>query len=170
MCLHNRTELESPIPSVEGFKIFYRKNVNLYSPFVNSHINENASISLFPAFETNKVISVQPEDKTFFSFKEFKNACSVANKDFLYVIGKTLIVRPVTAIDVVATGSFFVPSDDPQCLDGYYPSYESKKLIVHDTPEVERQINEMLVQSFIERNKWNLSYMQESAFKYFLAK
>ncbi len=141
MCLlHNRTELESSIPSLEGFKIFYRspKNGNLYSPFVNArHVNNESFIS--PAFEINKVISVQPEDKTFFSFKEFEDACwvqrevpqHIASNKFFFA--ENLVVRPVTAIDIVATGSFFFPSHDP----GKYPSrhcYESKKLIVHDTP------------------------------------
>lgn len=174
MCLTSREELKTPITR-KGFKLFARtKSGELYSPFATAHRLEkgtNATLKLAPSFTTNEIVSVDPEDKTFFSFEKFDDACRIANNTRKWnFIGDTIVVRPVTAIDVVATGNFFVPSEDPQCFDGYYPSYESKKLVVHDTPEIEREINEKLVKAFIERNRWSLSYMQEEAFQYFLAK
>lgn len=172
MCLHNRKELESPI-TCEGFKLFAKnKKGELYSPFAMAHnLKVDDNLQLSPSFPMNQIVHVNPEDRTFFSFEKFDDACRVASDTGRWnFIGDTIVVRQITAIDVVATGDFYVPSDDPQCLDGYYPSYESKKLIVHDTPEIEREIYEKLVKAFIERNRWSLSYLQEEAFKYFLAR
>jgi hypothetical protein len=174
MCLRNRKELEAPITR-EGFKLFAKnKSGKLYSPFATAHdfkAGTNNALKLAPNFPMNQIVHVNPEDRTFFSFEKFDDACRVASNTGKWnFIGDTIVVRPVTAIDIVVTGDFFAPSDDPQCLDGYYPSYESKKLIVHDTPEIEREINEKLVKEFVERHRWGLSYMQEEAFQYFLAK
>lgn len=177
MCLTSREELKAPI-NVDGFKVFAKENGKLYSPFKAAHAYNfkrdasgilRGSIELLPSFAVNEIVDVNPECNSFFSFEKFEDACRIANNSKLWnVISRMLVVRPVTAINVIAVGKFHVPSEDIQCMDGYYSSFESKKLIVHDTAEIEHMINTKLLRKCITGR--NLSYMEQVAFDFFFTK
>jgi len=176
MCLHNRKEYKTPIVSITGYKVFCQNTKGeLYSPFYISHkIDDNArTIHLAPKFELNKVVQVQPDDKTFFFFEEISSAARIADfksKDLDRItLSDNLVIRPVTGFEVIASGDFVIRSDDPQCLDGYYKSYECKSLIVHDNLKIAKDIDLYLVNKFLERQKHFMSYSQKKAFDRLLA-
>ena len=157
MCLVGREETK--IKSVSAYKIFNVANGLLYSPFKTANEGFEGGC---PPFALNEEISVVPEDKTFFSFKELEQAISLASSTLFH--GSKLVVKMVTAIDVIATGYFRVPSNDPQCLDGYYPSFESKRLIVHDTIDSNRYINAEIVERLLKST--SLSYVEKELIRF----
>ena len=163
MCLNNRKEVQ--IPQVEAFKMFVVDNGVLKSPFKMSYYNDEGEFVDSPPFEPEVLIQVQPADKTFFAFQRVQDACDIANAQAYkgWNVQKfTLLVLPVTLKNVVATGTLHVPSDDPQCLDGYYPCYESKEIMVHDSPEIRRDVCQKVLIHKLEHSH-GLSYMERQA-------
>ena len=156
MCLTNRVNCQ--IDEVNAFKIFTRNTEgNLQSAFKNAVA---ALLSNHPLYAANQRIRVNNEDSTFFAFESFDVASCIAMEGTRgwRFINSSLVVLPVTLYEVVSKGQFWVPSGDPQCLDGYYPAYESKEIVVHDSAE-----NRALFQDQIIRSSYSLSTIEKEA-------
>lgn len=168
MCLCCQEEIE--IEQVSAFKLFSRdENGKLQSIFRTSYNKDLA----YPA---NERIRVNDEESNFFAFAEKKHALGMAGRIRrpIYGFGKNYrwnvvkgdpIVLPVTLFEVVKEGKFHVPSSDVQCLDGYYPVYESKEIIVHDTVENRNDFYDEIIRRFFRSNQYNMSKTDKEAIK-----
>jgi len=157
MCMTNKKEVS--IEEVSAFKIFTRdKDGLLQSSFIPT-FKEGLK------YTPNERIHVDVEDATFFAFEKINNAISIARqgrKRWRFVEGG-LIVLPVTLYDVVSTGSYFVRSEDSQCLDGYYPAFESKEIVVHDSEENRNQFYDAIIQHWYVLAKFSMSAIDKEA-------
>lgn len=139
MCVTRPASIEK----VEAFKIFCKNDEGrLTTAFLQSYKE-----GLF--YQTNQMIHVDNEKSSFFALKNFGEAVSLAkqgrtqwsdyngNRIVWNFKNSKIVVLPVTLYNVVGEGHFYVPSDDVQCLDGYYPIYESKDIVVHHSDELE---------------------------------
>lgn len=172
MCLCNQKQVE--IEQVSAFKLFSRdKKGRLQSIFRSSYNKE-----LF--YPPNERIRVDNEENNFFAFAEKKCAIGMTNRirrpfyggslssyrrRHWNVVGGDPIVLPVTLFEVVNKGEFHVPSIDVQTMDGYYPVFESKEIIVHDNMETRNDFYDEVLRSFFKSNKYNLSKVEKEAIK-----
>lgn len=159
MCMTGRQDCD--VSEVNGFKIFSRDNTGqLQSVFVPTF---KAGLKYPP----NQRIRVDAEESTFFAFEQFKHAISIAREGRRRwnMVNGDLIVLPVTMYQVVAKGTYHVHSDDPQCLDGYYPAYESKEIIVHDTQATRNQFYDATLAQWLSTAQYGMSRIDKEAFR-----
>lgn len=158
MCLTQRNEVA--VPEVNGFKIFSRtKTGQLQSVFVPT-FKEGL---IYPS---NQRIRVDTEESNFFAFGNFREAISIAREGRRKwrMVNGNLLVLPVTLYEVVAKGTYHVPSDDIQCLDGYYPAFESKEIIVHDTNETRNAFYDATLEQWLNSSRHSMSIIEKEAF------
>jgi len=157
-----RVVSEKPVSLVpqDAFKVFSRtKDGQLQSVFVPTF-----KVGLI--YPPNERIRVDTEDATFFAFENFKNAISIARqgRKRWNMVNGDLIVLPVTMNEIVATGKYFVRSEDVQCLDGFYPALESKEIIVHDTEENRNAFYDAVLSQWLGLQKYSMSKIEKEAF------
>ena len=158
MCLKHRKE--NIQPEVNAFKIFSRsKTGELKSVFAPSYKDD----LIYPS---NQRIRVNPEESTFFAFESYTFAVRIAREGLKKwrMVSDCLVVLPVTLFEVVAKGDFWVPSDDIQSLDGYYPAFESKEIIVHDSEENRALFHNAVLASWFKKNSYGMSRIEKEAF------
>ena len=163
MCLTNRVNCQ--IDEVNAFKIFTRNTEgNLQSAFKNAVA---ALLSNHPLYAVNTRIRVDNEDATFFAFESFEVATRIAMEGTRgwRFINSSLVVLPVTLYEVVSKGQFWVLSGDPQCLDGYYPAYESKEIVVHDSAENRALFQDQIIKGWFRRSSYSLSTIEKEAIR-----
>jgi len=152
---------EKPVEilQVEAYKIFIRnEHEELQTAFAGAFKHDLV-------YAPNKRIQVDDEKACFFAFKNFQHALSIVSSGIRTwrFVSDRLMVLPVTLFHVVTEGKFHVPSDDPQCMDGYYPAFESKEIKVHDNTSARSTFfDEVIVKYFkhvrmskIEREAFN---------------
>ena len=159
MCLTSRNDVA--LAEASGFKIFTRDGEGLLQSVFTSTFREGLKYS------PNRRIRVDPEEATFFAFEKFENAISIARegRSRWNMVRGGLIVLPVTLFEVVATGKYHVPSDDIQCMDGYYPAFQSKEIIVHDNPETRSQFHDEVLTDWLKDKKYGMSAIEKEAFR-----
>jgi len=148
------------MPEVNGFKVFSRDDFGkLQSVFVPTF---KAGLK----YEANTRIRVDTEESTFFAFGEFENAISIARqgKRVWNMVKGDLIVLPVTLYEVVAKGRYHVPSGDSQCLDGFYPAFESKEILVHDNVQSRNRFYDATLEQWLKVKKLGMSKIEKEAF------
>ena len=162
MCLSGRMNVS--IPEMKAFKVFARNEKGLlHSVFV-------PTFKPGLKYPANERIRVDTEEANFFAFGEFKHAVSVARagrRTFNMVKGD-LIVLPVTLHEVVMSGTYYVPSGDPQCMDGHYPAFESKEIFVHDTPEARKQFYDATLSQWFRMAKHSMSAIERESVLYYM--
>ena len=167
MCLTSRREVS--IEKVEAWKTFAVEKGELFSPFSGIHDYMKAELGSSLAYKANERIKVVPDEAVFFAFKEFKSAASIANNRRTWaVISSTLIVLPVTLYNVCAEGKLWEPSGDPQCFDYYHEAYESKEIEVHDSAEIRANVSQKIVEKYLKKHEWSMSYLEKQAFSHLL--
>ena len=149
------------------WKVFAVRDGKLESPFMAARhhdLNPDKPIDVIP-YEANKQIKVEPETSTFFAFEKLDHAYDVANigRRIWNTVNSKLIVLPVTLDEVVFEGDFYSPSQDIQCMDGYYPAYEAKIITVHDSPEIRRDLYLKIAKRRLTTA--TLSYFEKEAFE-----
>ena len=82
-------------------------------------------------------------------------------KSHFDVLNNSLVVLPVTLYEVVATGKFHRPSEDIQCMDGYFPAFEAKEIEIHDSEEIRKDISLRIAKKFLKNQR--LSFLQQMA-------
>lgn len=162
MCMTQRVASEKLVSLVpqSAFKVFSRtKEGQLQSVFVPTF---KAGL-IYPP---NQRIRVDTEDATFFAFENFKNAISIARqgRKRWNMVNGDLIVLPVTMHEIVATGKYHVPSEDIQCMDGYYPAFESKEIEVHDSEENRNAFYDAVLSQWLGLSKYGMSKIEKEAF------
>jgi hypothetical protein len=163
MCLTNRTNCQ--IDELDAFKIFTRdKDGNLQSAFLSAVVN---SKSYLPLYTANQQIRVDDENATFFALQSFDVAARIAieGTSKWRVLNGRLLALPVTLYEVVAKGQFWSPSGDPQCLDGYYQAYESKEIVVHDSPENRAKFYDRVLEGWFRENSYRLTTIEKEAIR-----
>lgn len=162
MCITQRKEVD--IAEAKGWKMFSVKaNGELQSPFAGTHYL-NKTGELLPEFITNTKIEVIPETSVFYTFKNFEDACNVANNPRRWnVVNNKLIIFPVVCYKICAEGNLFVRSEDEQCSDGYYPVYESKEILIHDSEEIRLDFFQKIISK--KMKQMHLSYLEKIAFQ-----
>lgn len=161
MCMTQRVTSEKLVSLVpqDAFKVFSRtKEGELQSVFVPTF---KAGL-IYPPDER---IRVDTEEATFFAFKKFEDAISIARqgRKRWNMVNSDLIVLPVTMHEIVATGKYHVPSEDIQCMDGYYPAFESKEIIVHDSKENRNAFYDAVLSQWLELAKYGMSKIEKDA-------
>lgn len=157
---------DTQIEQMDAWKIFalVDNDSKLESPFIPARYDKNGDKKEVIPYQTNQKINVIPESETFFAFESFKDACYVANDNKIFrkwnTINDRLMVLPVTLFNVTAKGLFKRPSDDFQCLDGYYPVYLSKEIIVHDSHEIRKDINKKVLAKRLEFERFSFLEVQ----------
>lgn len=167
MCLYQRKDVG--IPEANGWKVFsINEQGQLQSTFNNAFYKyQDAIKDRYPVYPANEKIRVIPEESSFFAFREFNHACNIANEARQWnVKNHKLIVLPVTQYEIVAEGNLWAPSNDAQVLDGYYPAYESKEILVHDSLEIRQECFMKVVLTKLERDQYRLSYLEKQAFEH----
>jgi hypothetical protein len=157
MCLTSRSGVY--IPEVSAFKIFTRDEDGLLQSAFSPKFKQGLK------YPPNERIRVDVEESNFFAFENMNNAIHIArqgHRKWRMVKGE-LIVLPVTLYDVVFKGSYFVSSDDPQCLDSYYPAYESKELTVHDSKETRNQFYDVVIKHWYNLGQFGMSNIDKEA-------
>lgn len=168
MCMTSQKEVS--IAEVSAFKLFTRcKQGKLRSAFARSHKNNLH-------YPSNEKIRVDDEEATFFAFANKRQAMSFASRArqtwygdrggqrwHWNIVSGLVIVLPVTMFEVVQEGTFHVPSGDIQCMDGYYPAYESKEILVHDTTESRNDFYDEILKRFFELKKYGMSAIEKEA-------
>lgn len=157
MCMTMKKEVS--IEEVSAFKIFTRdENGLLQSSFIPT-FKEGLK------YTPNERTRVDVEDATFFAFEKIHNAISIARQGRRKwnLVKGGLIVLPVTLYDVVSTGKYFVSSDDPQCMDSYYPAFESKEIVVHDSVENRNQFYDAIIRHWYVLAKLSMSKIDKEA-------
>jgi hypothetical protein len=152
-------KLVSLVPQ-SAYKVFSRnKEGQLQSVFVPTF---KAGL-IYPP---NERIRVDAEDATFFAFENFKSAISIARqgRKRWNMVNGDLIVLPVTMHEIVATGKYHVPSEDIQCLDGYYPAFESKEIEVHDSEENRNAFYDAVLSQWLKTAQYAMSKIDKEAF------
>jgi len=162
MCMTQRVASEKLVSLVpqSAYKVFSRtKDGQLQSVFVPTF---KAGL-IYPP---NQRIRVDTEDATFFAFENFKNAISIARqgRKRWNMVNGDLIVLPVTMHEIVATGKYHVPSEDIQCLDGYYPAFESKEIEVHDSEENRNAFYDAVLSQWLKTAQYGMSKIDKEAF------
>lgn len=66
--------------------------------------------------------------------------------------------------EMVATGKYHVPSEDIQCLDGYYPAFESKEIEVHDSEENRNAFYDAVLSHWLKTAQYGMSKIDKKAF------
>lgn len=119
------------LPEVNGFKVFSRNEHGQLQTAFRPMLKDGL------VYPPNTRIRVDNEEAAFFAFEKFKNAMTIASQGIRKwnFVNSHLIVLPVTLHEVVFKGTFHVQTEDIQCLDGYYPAFEAKEIVIHDTPE-----------------------------------
>lgn len=157
MCMINRKQVS--IEKVSAFKVFTRdKDGLLQSVFVPTFKDGLK-------YPSNERIRVDSEESNFFAFESFDTAIFIARqgrRKWNMVKGK-LIVLPVTMFEVVSKGEYFSKSEDIQCMDSYYPSFESKEIIVHDTEETRNQFYNSVLKQWLNSCKHFMSNIEKEA-------
>ena len=145
MCLYNRQEVQ--ISEAFGFKLFTERKGELHSAFRSAYKNREKELPYPPHMR----IKVAEPDTRFFAFKRQKDAISLARegraRGWILASG-SLIVLPVIMYNVVAKGTFFMASNDPQCMDGYAPAMESTEIMVMDEPGIRDRYFDNVIQSW----------------------
>ncbi len=157
MCLTSRNAVY--LPEVPAFKIFTRDEDGLLQSAFTPKFKKGLK---YPA---NERIRVDVEDANFFAFKNINNAVRIARQGHRKrrMVKGELIVLPVTLYDVVFVGEYLVSSDDIQCLDSYYPAYESKEIVVHDSTETRNQFYDNIIRQWYGMAKYNMSNIDQEA-------
>lgn len=159
MCMTCRVEkLVSLVPQ-DAFKVFTRtKEGQLQSVFV-------PTFKPGLVYPPNERIRVDTEEANFFAFENFKEAISIARQGRRRwnMVQGDLIVLPVTLHEIVATGKYHVESDDPQCLDGYYPAFEAKEIVVHDTEETRNAFHDAVLAQWFSMSKYTMSRIEKES-------
>lgn len=168
MCMTCSKEVN--IGQLEAFKIFAKdEEGRLISAFTMARKD-----GLF--YPANERIRVDDEETGFFAFKEFNRAVSLAirgRRSWTNDFGtrynwnwstSQLIVLPVTMFEVYSEGKFRVPSGDPQCMDGYYPAYESKEIIVRDTPHNVNEFHDAVISRVVKDRELFWTPVEKQAF------
>lgn len=162
MCMSSRVNVT--VPEMKAYKVLARdRNSLLHSVFV-------PTFKPGLRYPANERIRVDTEEANFFAFGEFKHAVSVARagrRTFNMVSGD-LIVLPVTLYEVVVSGTYRVPSDDPQCMDGYYPAFESKEIVVHDNRESRKQFYDATLSQWFRMAKYSMSEIERESVLYYM--
>jgi hypothetical protein len=162
MCMTQRKvsdKLVSLVPQ-SAFKIFsLNKEGQLQSVFV-------PTFKPGLVYPPNQRIRVDAEDAAFFAFEDFKTAVSIARqgRKRWNMVNGDLIVLPVTMHEMVATGKYHVPSEDVQCLDGYYPAFESKEIEVHDSEENRNIFYDAVLSHWLKTAQYGMSKIDKKAF------
>ncbi len=157
MCLSMRNSVA--IPEVSAYKVFTRdaedRLQSVFAPTFKPGLK-------YPA---NQRIRVDAEDASFFAFEQLRDAISITRQGRRRwnMVDGALIVLPVTMYEVVATGKYHVPSDDVQCLDGYYPALEAKELIVHDSDETRNRFYLEIVVDWLNSQKYSIRKVEREA-------
>lgn len=167
LTIKNNVEIEKQ----EAFKIFAKdKEGNLVSAFF-------MCLKKGLHYPSNERIRVDDEETGFFAFKDFDRAVSLAiqgkrswstgygqNRHWDFSTSR-LIVLPVTMYEVYAQGDFHVPSGDNQVMDGYYPAFESKEIVVHDTPENVMAFHDAVIAKVIKNQRYHMTPVEKLAFE-----
>lgn len=159
MCLDTRTKCT--IDQKNGFKIFtIDEDGSLQSTFRSTFVKGLK-------YPPNEKIRVNPEEATFFAFENIGHAITIAREGTRKwaMVSNNIIVLPVTCFEVVATGTYRKRSDDIQSMDGYYPAFEAKEIIVHDNPENRNIFQDYLIKTWISRQKHGMSKIEKDAFQ-----
>ncbi len=168
MCMTSQKEIS--LTEVSAFKLFTRDlDGRLRSAFAHSFKN-----NLF--YPSNERIRVDDESSTFFAFANKKQAIgfgSRARKTWYgdsagvswrwNIVNGHVIVLPVTMFEVVREGKFHVPSGDIQTMDGYYPAFESKEIIVHDTEDIRNEFYDEILYGFFKNARYGMSAVEKEA-------
>lgn len=160
MCMSYRKEIS--LSEVSAFKLFTLDfEGSLQSAFAPT-FKEGLK------YPSNRRIRVDNEEASFFAFKIFGEAVAIAHQGRRYwnLVTNKLIVLPVTLYEVIIEGKYHVPSEDIQCLDGYYPAYESKEIIVHDNKEVRNKFYDGILQRYFNLKFAGLSKVEKEAFQF----
>jgi len=161
MCMTQKNTVE--IEKVSAFKIFTRNEQGtLQSTFIPTFKSELT-------YPPNERIRVDEQDATFFAFESFKDAIRIARqgKRKWRMVNDKLVVLPVTMYEVVTEGKYHVPSDDIQCLDGYYPAYESKEIEVHDDQNTRNAFYDQVLSQYFDLAKYSMAPIEIEAFKHY---
>lgn len=155
MCLINRKMVADE--SVDAWKVFAIVDGALESPFRIARVMR-PDLKYTP----NVRLRVQPEDANFYAFQDITHALNIADVGgFRWnVVNDSLLVLPVTLYFVTASGLFHSPSDDPQCMDGQYPAFEAKEIVVHDTPARRAVVWQEVVNRRLSKH---ISYIERQA-------
>jgi len=160
MCLVNRQTVK--LESVDAFKVFtFNSNNELQSCF-NSTFVEGL------IYKPNCLISVDKPEKHFFAFEKEKDAMRIAfdGTKTWDLVNSNLIVLPVTLFDVEIKGHYQVPSDDEQCLDGYFPAFMAKRITVHVENENYLEAwNRKVVEKYFADNNYRMTRIEKQAFE-----
>lgn len=148
----NRQEIS--IERVDAYKVFAETTKGLQSPFASKH-------KTHLVYAPEQTIAVDCEEEGFFAFANIRDAVriTVGGRRKWNVVSPNLIVLPVTLWDVFSKGKFHVLSDDPQCLDGYYEAYESKRIMVHDNPFARQRFHEEVLKSHFAHAKYGCPHV-----------
>ena len=162
MCLVNRKA--SDLSEVSAFKIFTRDGEGQLQSVFKSTFKKGL------AYAPNERIRVDKEDANFFAFEELRDAIWIAREGRRKwnMVGGELIVLPVTLFDVSFTGKYYVPSDDIQCVDGYWPAFEAKGIIVHDTPQSRDVFHLAVLEGQFRSAKHGMSMIDKKALLHFI--
>jgi hypothetical protein len=146
MCLICSNDVN--IPKIEAYKIFALIDDKLQSSFWSAYQGDlNYDVEL--------EMTVKPKEGTndgFFAFQKFDDAVRIAyqgTKRWNFV-SSSLVVLPVTLLDVFAQGFFFAKSADVQCSDGYYSAYQSRKIIVHKNDKVLEEFYDAVIKKYFK--------------------
>lgn len=180
MCMTGVQDVK--IGKVDAWKVFSVHEGKLQPTFKNARQNADGTPKEQLFYETNKKIRVLPEEATFFAFEQFGHACRLANdgnrqrsycpdrggdgQQSWNVNNNSLVILPVTLYEVVGAGKFHYPSEDIQCMDGYFPAFEAKEIEIHDSEEVRKDIALRIVKKFLKNQR--LSFLQQLAFSQLL--
>lgn len=158
MCLEFVEEIS--LESIKAWKLFLINNGKLESLFVNAR----ASVDKVVPYETNKKLKAFPETATFHAFEKFEDAFFLATED---AKSTPKIILPVTLYDVVGKGRYKHRSNDAQCLNGYYPAYQGKEIVVHDSIETRKVVHRKILSFGLERLRYSvLSNMELQSLKF----
>lgn len=160
MCMTRRKEVE--IEQVDAFKVFTRNEQgrlqSVFAPTFKSGLT----------YPPNERIRVDTDEATFFAFAEFRRAVGIARQGRRKwnMVRGGIIVLPVTMYEVVAEGEYHVASDDPQCMDGYYPAFESKEIQVNDSQEARNAFYDEVLRQYLDLSQYSMSAIEKEAFRH----
>jgi len=162
MCLTQKNDVD--IPKIGAFKVFTRDGNGLLQSVFASTFKSGLK------YPSNERIRVDAEDSSFFAFALFEEAVRLARQGRRRwnIVRGDLIVLPVTLHEVVIQGKYHIPSDDPQCLDGYYGAYQSKEVEVHDTPVTRDDFHREVLRQHLRLARYSMSFIEKEAFSHFI--
>jgi len=149
MCMTGRKEVS--IDRQEAFKIFASTNAGLQSPFAH-HFNPDL------VYTSNEKLRVDDEKSRFFAFKEFQDAVKIVRQGRRKwnLISSKLVVLPVVLWNVTSSGTYHIPNDDVQSIDGYYPAYESLEIVVLNGHDHFQRFQEELLKQYFSSEKYGM--------------